>query len=212
MSALHAIALDTYPDIRHHARMPSSTDASERDPQPDLSSWPTHTEAAAQLATNERTIRRWIQADRLKAGYRPAAGRKPVAVVDPADVERLRGERKTVVIVETAAPENSDPAERRRAVGPYLNGRVDTPEPGTALDRSRSSDPFAGLAAHLARIAAAFPAPQPKPWLGLAEAAEYSGLPRAWLIAQARSGALRAVNVGQGTRERWRFNREALIK
>jgi hypothetical protein len=75
-----------------------------------------------------------------------------------------------------------------------------------------AEDPFAGLAAHLARLAAAFPAAQAKPWLTLDEAAEYSGLPRAWLIAQARAGALRAVNVGQGTKEFWRFNREGLAK
>ena len=49
-----------------------------------------------------------------------------------------------------------------------------------------------------------------KPWLGVKDAAEYSGLPAAWLIEQARAGLIRAVNVGSGAREYWRFNRAAL--
>ena len=194
--------LDTHPDIRHPVRMPSFAALaarSEQEQQPDLSSWPTHTEAAAQLATNERTIRRWIEAGRLKAAYRPAAGRKPIAVVDPADIERLRTERQPVLLVE-AVQTSTNPDS-------MPDVRI-APAPGSP----RGGDPFAGLAAHLARLAAAFPAAQPKPWLTLSEAEAYSGLPRAWLIAQARSGALRAVNVGQGTKEFWRFNREGLAK
>jgi hypothetical protein len=54
--------------------------------------------------------------------------------------------------------------------------------------------------------------PAVKPWLTLAEAVDYSGLPAAWLVAQARSGGVRAVNVGTGAREFWRFNREGLGK
>jgi hypothetical protein len=52
--------------------------------------------------------------------------------------------------------------------------------------------------------------PPAKPWLSLAEASEWSGLPAAWLVARAREGAAFAVNVGQGSKAHWRFNREAL--
>jgi excisionase family DNA binding protein len=219
-SALRAIEynqspLDRHSDIRHAVRMPTHATALPHKQQPDLSSWPTHTEAAARLATNERTIRRWIESGRLKAAYRPATGRKPIAVVDPEDVERLRSERQQVVVVETTpmqispmkiAPDFSE--SDARAVGPHLIG-VPADQAAALV---RSADPFAGLAAHLTRLAAAFPTPQPKPWLGLAEAAEYSGLPRDWLLAQARAGALRAVKVGKGSRDRWKFNREALVR
>ena len=77
-----------------------------------------------------------------------------------------------------------------------------------------AGDPFAGLAAHLAALAKAFPPPaEAKPWLTLAEAAAYSGLPAAWLVAQAREGGKKwVVNVGQGTKAHWRFNREALAR
>jgi Helix-turn-helix domain len=64
---------------------------------------------------------------------------------------------------------------------------------------------LAGLVAQAAKV-------DPKPWLTLAEAAEYSGLPATWLVEQARAGKLRAVNVGHGAREFWRFNREGLTK
>lgn len=212
-STLRSIQLDRHPDILHDVRMPSSDASATRGTKPDLSSWPTHTEAAQRLGTNERTIHRWITSGRLRRAYRPAIGRKPIVIVDPADVERLRKERQQVVVVETAPmqtiPENPgliSPGIARRAE----NADLARQSPGLI---GPGGDPFAGLAAHLARLAAAFPTPQPKPWLGLAEASEYSGLPRAWLIAQARAGALRAVNVAaNGTRERWRFNREALIK
>jgi hypothetical protein len=66
----------------------------------------------------------------------------------------------------------------------------------------------------LAALARAFPAPAPvvRPWLTLREADAYSGLPAPYLLAQARAGAPFARNVGQGTRPRWRFNRDALCK
>ena len=191
MSTAH---LDTHSDILHAVQMPSSA----RESQPDLSSWPTHTEAAQRLGTNERTIHRWIASGRLTRAYRPATGRKPIVVVDPADLEQIRRERLPPVVL------TGDHDGRTQHVQ-MLSESVE-------VERARGADPFAGLAAHLARLAAAFPTAQPKPWLTLDEAAEYSGLPRAWLIAQARSGALRAVNVGQGTKEFWRFNREGLAK
>jgi hypothetical protein len=76
------------------------------------------------------------------------------------------------------------------------------------VSQSIAPDPFAGLAAHLAALSAAFPPPG-KPWLSLREAAGYSGLPARWLRAAARAGKLRAQNVGD-KRERWMFPRDGL--
>jgi hypothetical protein len=39
----------------------------------------------------------------------------------------------------------------------------------------------------------------------LDQAHEQSGLPRAWLLAQARAGAPWAINCGTGKKEFWRF-------
>lgn len=56
-------------------------------------------------------------------------------------------------------------------------------------------------------VAAAIRPPSPAlvPHMTLTEAAEYSGLPAAYLVAGARAGTIRAVNVGTAKREFWRF-------
>jgi hypothetical protein len=84
-----------------------------------------------------------------------------------------------------------------------------------AITNGAPGDPFAGMPEKLAALAAfasQFKAPEPKFWLTVDEAIAVSGLPREYLIAQARSGAFRAVNVGRGKREFWRFNREGLAR
>ena len=73
-----------------------------------------------------------------------------------------------------------------------------------------SSSALAQIAEALRREPNAVPVLAPH--LTLAQAVEYSGLPAAFLIAQARAGKVRAVNVGTGAREFWRFEREALAR
>ena len=77
-------------------------------------------------------------------------------------------------------------------------------------------DPWRDLAALLANLDAHrrdYPEKQPKPWLTLEEAAEYSGLPASWLRARAEDASIQAVNVGSGTiKKLWRFNRDGLSK
>ena len=56
-----------------------------------------------------------------------------------------------------------------------------------------------------------------RPWLTLDEAAEFSGLPKSWLLLQARGGIGRepfvhAINVGTERRASWRFSRAALSR
>lgn len=77
-----------------------------------------------------------------------------------------------------------------------------------------STEIFAAL---LGKLATVFPTPTPsaeppRPWLTLDEAVEYSGLPRAFLLAEARAGSSPfALNVGTtGRGARYRFNRDAL--
>lgn len=55
------------------------------------------------------------------------------------------------------------------------------------------------------------PAVATKPWLTLAEASAYSGLPEAWLLVRAKQGVDWAVDVSTGATNRiWRFRRESL--
>ncbi len=53
---------------------------------------------------------------------------------------------------------------------------------------------------------------QPRPWLTLAEAAEFSGLPASWLKRAAWSGQVEAINCGSVDRPRWRFHRDSLAR
>jgi hypothetical protein len=142
-------------------------------PARDTSAWPTQTEAAVQLATNERTIRRWIEAGRLRCATRPVTGRKPVTIVDPAGIARVREERRAPVVVLGQA----EPREQ--------------PEPvsETAL---AFRDPDARDWAFIVERAREYAAPRPKPFLALAEASDYAGLPKRFLARLIRGGALPA--------------------
>ena len=180
----------------HAARMSHAAKA------PDTSAWPTHTEAATQLGTDERTIRRWIESGRLKSSRRSRPGSKPVVIIDPETIARVRAERRTPIVLNgqesetTASDSGSMPLAR---IAPDAR------------------DPFAGLAAHLAGLAtfaAHYPAPS-KPWLTLDEAVEYSGLTRGWLLneAEAGQGSIEIRDMGKHTRGgRWRFLRDDLGK
>jgi hypothetical protein len=67
------------------------------------------------------------------------------------------------------------------------------------------------LAGILATMARASGEQRLKPWLSLREAAEYSGLPMAFLAHAAETGRIDAVNVSLGEKQkRWFFVRKAL--
>jgi hypothetical protein len=66
------------------------------------------------------------------------------------------------------------------------------------------------LALALSTLRTVVPPDPPKPWLTLEEAAEYSGLPAAYLRRRALHGDVHGINVGQGRHAFWRFNRESL--
>ncbi|HEX4138341.1 MAG TPA: hypothetical protein VHY84_27270 [Bryobacteraceae bacterium] len=185
--------IDMHSDVRHAARMSSPS------PSLDTSNWPTLTEAAVVLGTNERTIRRWIEAKRLQAGTRPVVGRKPLTIIEPEGVERMRFERMPPVLLrdEGRAASNDAAHPDSMALAPHV------PENAGHLQH------------FLAGVLQGYPVQRPKPWLNLDEAAEFSGLPRGWLLARARlgaQGAVIAINVGTEKQPRWRFNREALAK
>jgi len=179
-------------------------------PARDTSTWPTQTEAAVRLATNERTIRRFIAAGRLRAEKRPVVGAKPQTVIDPADVARVRAEREREKPVVIAAP-----------------GRDHDTDHDTYHDRSevtRIEPAAAALAELFAGAARALADAQAKPvratWLTLAEAAEASGLPESWLREYAkrclddetRGAGLQCgvLDVGKRKGGRWRFRRDSL--
>jgi hypothetical protein len=144
-------------------------------------------EVCEYLGKSKRTIETFVSRGRLGVSYFAGANGK-TAQFRRAEVEALDRELKTPV---------------HRAT-PQLE--VYRPDP------ARGPDPFAGLAAHLAQLSQAFPS---KPatvgaWLTLDAAAEASGLPKSYLLAQAKLGAPYALNVGSAERPRWRFRTESM--
>jgi hypothetical protein len=160
-------------------------------------------EVIAILGKSKRTVETYIASGRLPCTYVNGRNGKQ-AYFDPADVARLKREIdnpvSSVAKVRTLAVERQQPAP---------------PAPAALLP---PPDYWADVARLVAALAPA-PVTPPKPWLTLDEAAEFSGLPKSWLLAQARLDAsgyaercISAINVGTEKQVRWRFNRDALAK
>jgi hypothetical protein len=121
--------------------------------------------AALSLGVSERTIRNRIADRKVATRREEIPGRRDATLVSAADIERLRAEMNRGVITPAIAANGAD-----------LNG---------------------ALAACLAQLAhaqlpAAAPAPKPKPFLTVADAAAYSGLPAGLVRRLIRDGALAA--------------------
>ncbi len=146
--------------------------------------WPTQTEAAVQLGTNERTIRRWIEAGRLHSAIRHIAGRKPATIIDPEDIERVRDERQPPEVLHT----DSD-------VRTSLINDVSSIPGNAALARTEpAAMALAAMFSNALKALLPPPAPAaPKLFLDLDAAAEYSGLPKRFLSRLVRDGKLPAM-------------------
>jgi excisionase family DNA binding protein len=134
-----------------------------------LNNWPTEAEAAAQLSMSLRTLQRYAKAGEIEIRQRPVPGRKPEAVVNPRDVERLKPGAFVM------APEQDDKVTPRQ--------------------RQQPADVLGALFAYLQQQQRLLAAP-PAPWLTLDEAAEQSRLSRRFLRKQIRSKKIRAVRGG----------------
>lgn len=146
------------------------------------------------LGKSKRTIETYIKDGRLTCTYMNGKNGRQ-ALFDPEVVAELKREIET-----PKPPPVYVPAAERAA---KVKAKA------TADDDARFFGP-----ADVARIVAALtpqaPAPFLMPHVSLAEAVKYSGLPAAFLISEARAGRIRAVNVGKGTKEFWRFAKAEL--
>jgi hypothetical protein len=150
--------------------------------------WLTKAEAQAMLGVSERTIETWIGEQRLGSRPEPRPGKRPLTMVDGDDVERIRAERNKGAIIRTPPASTEiapvSPAAPNELLALALRMMARDAESRTAI----------------------------RPWLNLEEAAEYSGLPKSFLLALAVHGTLLALNVGTERQKRWRFNRAALAR
>ena len=149
-----------------------------------LEDWKTQTEAAEILKCSQKTIGRMAAQKKIQRIMRRVPGRKPMPVFNPGDIETIR--------VEMVQAEPFPVKERGE---------------GKALARQTSQDGFDLLAQLLADRrppAPAVPVAQ-KVFLNLKEAAEYSGMPKAWLVREIKAGTLKAIKAGG-----WRIRRADL--
>lgn len=160
-------------------------------------------EVCAFVGKSKRTIDSYIATGRLKVGYFHGPNGK-TGIFRREDVEALKRDLETptyrppVMRVLPAPPESSD-------AGFAVAGRGETAV-GAHIPQASALQHF------LAEVLRTHPVNRIRPWLTLAEAVEYSGLPASYLLAQARAGKARAINVGSGIREFWRFHRASLAK
>jgi len=160
--------------------------------------WITTQQAAEALGVTERSIRNMCQESKLGSQVQREKGRKPFRVVNAADVERMIGSHVKPMLV------NQEPQ-----IVP-LKPRPDTSD-------------FENGARMVATVLKARELPPVKPWLTLDEAAEFSGLPKSWLLDMARKvegsfgtyqlpRCIEVINVGTEKRASWRFSRAALSR
>jgi hypothetical protein len=166
------------------------------------------TPAQSKTLTKREVIEYLGKSKRTVATY-IADGRLPVQYVNGPNGKQAIFAREAV---ERFKREMDEPMSR--AVVP-ANGQSYSAKPeSTELVRASGAvDPFAALATHLAKLATAFPSSDPKPWLTLDEAVEWSGLTRGYLLYLTETDAVCVRDMGKHSRGgRWRFNRAALAK
>ena len=149
-----------------------------------LDDWKTQAEAAEILKCSQKTVGRMAAQKKIQRVLRRVPGRKPMPVFNPDDIEALRAE---MVKVEPFPV-------RERGEEKALVRQT----------RQRGVDLLAQLLADRISPASAVPVGQ-KIFLNLKEAAEYSGLPKAWLMREIKSGNIKAMKAGG-----WRIRRSDL--
>lgn len=172
------------------AFMPSS--AAKQQPSETMSK----PEVCEYLGKSKRTVETFISKGRLGVGYFQGPNGK-TAVFKRSEVEALKVDIDTPMYRAVPAHDTVIPGSMALVPTPAADSRVDS---------------FAAaLFAHFE--AGRLSAPVLKPWLTLKEAADYSGLPKRWLLKQARAGIYLehgSLNVGTEKNPEWRFNRDAL--
>ena len=149
-----------------------------------LDDWKTQAEAAVILKCSQKTVGRMAAQKKIQRVLRRVPGRKPMPVFNPDDIEAIRAE---MVQVEPF------PVQERGEV--------------KSLARQTSQGGIDLLAQLLAdRISPDLVVPvEQKVFLNLKEAAEYSGLPKAWLMREIKNGKIKAIKAGG-----WRIRRAEL--
>jgi hypothetical protein len=161
--------------------------------------WLLKEDAAKFLGTNARSVERRARQGLVTSRYLPKQPneRQARVVYRRADLE--------AILNGIAMTPATDPVTKRPTTESTALAIAQPPQTAVALAQV---DFFGGLATHLAKLSAAFPAPRiTKAWLTLEEAVEHSGLPAAELAQLLRAGIIHAIGRGPKT---WRVQRASL--
>lgn len=159
-------------------------------PQPDYHDWPTKTECTKLLRCSAATLERMAKAGKLEVRYREVPKRRPEAVYNPTEIDRLIGERNPPFVA---------PAESKgRDINAMIVAALD---PNWKAILSARPSAVATAAASTPRVPLSS-----KLYLTIDEAVEYSGLPASYLHRMIRGGGLLHVKA-----DRWlRISRKSL--
>lgn len=154
-----------------------------------LDSWLTKEDAAAALGVSARTVMRMADAKKIQQQLRPRAGGSPLAVYNPADIERMVAERTAVepFVMPAAGAKVAGKPERLPAV------------------RTGALMPAAFVEQLSLAIASRKPAASEKVRVSMGEAVQL-GFSRDYLRGLMAKGELANV----GTARRYRFRRRDL--
>jgi len=130
--------------------------------------WPTLAESTSKTGISERSFHRMIANDQIRREYRREAGKKPVIVLDPDQVEALA--QRTVYPIAAA-----------EALPAKVTQPAKVPQPDMVALLSALTEPPVPL--------------RDKFYLTLKEAAKLSGLPQAYLLRKIKDGDIPAVKV-----------------
>jgi len=151
--------------------------------------WRPKMEVAEELKISERTLERLIQRKRIRRAYRRVPGRKPLAVLNPDDVARLKSE--TLAPLPVYATSGCEVVSSLTTTTAPLPALIHVAEGVLDVLHTLAHDRL--LSQQL--------------MLSLAEASRYSGLSQAYLRQQIKAGKLRAVRDGE-----WKVSRMSLEK
>ena len=198
-------------------------------PQPDYHDWPTKAECAKLLGCSAATLERMAKAGKLEVRYREVPKRRPEAVYNPTEIDRLIGERNPPFVAPAERDMNAiiaalDPnwkacakllgcsaatLERMAKDGKLEVRYREVPRRWpeavynpTEIDRmiGERNPPFVA-AASTPRVPLSS-----KLYLTIDEAVEYSGLPASYLYRMIRGGGVLHVKA-----DRWlRISRKSL--
>lgn len=172
----------------------------------------TKSQVCKYLGKSKRSIESYVAKGLLSVEHM-AGPNGTVAVFDRAAVRKFKTDWANRFSYESLAEKGAIVPAGPIALAPRPAKPLALPAPAAAPGPDNSG--FEALAAHLAKLSALYPDPTLAVYVPLDEAARLSGLPKTFLLQQAKAGIAWAINAATtGKRPVWRFRvtRQGIIE